>query len=155
MPDKSEHTFTPDSTDIAILNVLADNARLSYRQIARQVKRATTTVMHRVDALERAGVIKGYSAQFDVERLGYDVTVLIEVKISKGKLQQVEEKVASHPNVSHVFDHTGAFDALIIATFKTRRQMDAFLKKLQTYDFVERTETMLVLNALKEGQIRL
>jgi len=53
-----------------------------------------------------------------------------------------------------VYDHTGPFDALILAKFKTRKQMDQFLKHLQTYDFVERTETMLVLNILKEGQIK-
>ena len=38
--------------------------------------------------------------------------------------------------------------------FPTRRQMDNFLKKLQTYEFVERTETKLILQTIKEGNIK-
>ena len=49
---------------------------------------------------------------------------------------------------------TGDFDAAILARFKNRRQMDSFLKKIQTYDFVERTNTRLILNAIKEKNVR-
>ncbi len=78
---------------------------------------------------------------------------MIEIRISKGKLFDVEKKIAIHPNVFAVYDITGAFDALILARFPTRRQMDNFLKKLQTYDFVERTETKIILNTIKEENI--
>ena len=90
----------------------------------------------------------------DYEKLGYDVEVLIETRISKGKLFEVEKVIAAHPNVVSVYDLTGDFDALILARFRSRKDMDTFLKKIQTYDFVERTNTRFILNTIKEGQMK-
>ena len=138
-----------DAVDTDILNALLENARLSYRQIAKKVNVSVATVMHRLKALEK-GVIKGYTLNLDYEKIGYDIEVIFQVRISKGKLFEVEQKIAHHPNVIAVYDITGDFDAVIIARFPSRREMDHFLKKLQTYTFVERTYTEVILNTIKE-----
>ncbi|RMF04981.1 Lrp/AsnC family transcriptional regulator, partial [Candidatus Woesearchaeota archaeon] len=62
-------------------------------------------------------------------------------------------KIAADPHVTAVYDNTGDFDATVIAKFKNRRGLDSFLKKIQTYDFVERTETRMILNTIKEDTI--
>ena len=142
-----------EKTDKNILNILVDNSRLSLRQIAKKANVSVATVMHHIKKLEKDGIIKKYTAKFDYEKAGYDVEVMIEIRISKGKLFEVERKIAVHPNVFAVYDITGAFDALVLARFPTRRQMDNFLKKLQTYEFVERTETKLILNTIKDENI--
>ncbi|MBS3148418.1 Lrp/AsnC family transcriptional regulator [Candidatus Woesearchaeota archaeon] len=151
---KTEKTST-DPLDDKILRLLLDNSRQSYREIARKLSISVATVMKRVQLLEKSKMIKGYTALLDYEKLGYDVGVLIEVRISKGKLLEMERRIASHPNVAAVYDHTGNFDCLILAKFKTRKQMDKFLKHIQTWDFVQRTETMLILNTLKEAPIKI
>lgn len=143
-----------EETDKKILNILLDNSRLSLRQIAKKADVSVATVMNHIKKLEKEGIIKKYTTKVDYEKIGYDVEVIIEIRISKGKLFEVEKKIATHPNVFAVFDITGAFDALILARFRTRRLMDNFLKKLQTYEFVERTETKLVLNTIKEENIK-
>ena len=142
-----------DDTDKKILNVLVGNSRLSLRQIAKKVDVSVATVMHRINKLEQEKIIRKYTAQLDYEKIGYDIEVLIEIRISKGRLLDIEKKIAVHPNVFAVYDVTGAFDAVLLARFQTRRQMDSFLKKIQTYEFVERTETKLVLQAVKEENI--
>lgn len=142
-----------DEKNRAIINVLLDNARLSYRQIAKHIGASVATVMHRVQDMEKEKIIRKYSAVPDYEKLGYDITVLIEVQVGKGKLAQVENKIAQHPNVVAVYDVTGSFDVIILAKFKNRRTMDIFLKKIQTYDFVLRTNTRLVLQTIKEDLI--
>ncbi|HLD78670.1 MAG TPA: Lrp/AsnC family transcriptional regulator [archaeon] len=139
-----------DGLDARLLNALLADGRLSYRKLSRKLGVAAATVMSRVQRLEKAGAIAGYSARLDYERLGYDVTVLIELRISKGKLFEVERQIAGHPSVFAIYDHTGPFDATILARFRTRKAMDGFLKRIQTFDFVERTETKLVLNTIKE-----
>ncbi len=143
-----------DETNKSIINVLLSNSRLSYRQIAKKIGVSVATVLKRVKELEKKGIIKGYTMLLDYENLDLDIHALIDIRISKGKLYQVEEKIAKHPNVYAVYDKTGPFDATIIARFKTRRALDDFLKKIQTYDFVERTETHLVLKTMKEEGIR-
>ena len=144
-----------DITDNKIVNILVDNSRLSLRQIAKKADVSVATVMHHIKKLEKEGIIKKYTTKLDYEKIGYDVEVMIEIRISKGKLFEVEKKIAANPNVFAVYDTTGAFDAVILARFPTRRQMDTFLKKLQTYEFVERTETKLILNTIKEESIGL
>ena len=94
-------------------------------------------------------IIKKYTANIDYEKLGYDIPVIIELKITKGKLFEVEKKISKNPNVSFVYDTTGELDATLIARFKTRRAMDNFLKHIQAYDFIERTNTKLILNVIK------
>lgn len=142
-----------DNIDTKILNTLCSNSRLSFRQIAKKHGISTGTVMSRIRAMEKSGIIKKYSALLNYEKLGYDITVIIEMKILKGKLFEVENKISTHPNVKAVYDVTGDSDAVVVATFRNRREMDKFVKKIQTYDFVERTETKLVLNTMKEGHI--
>ena len=142
-----------EETDKKILNILVDNSRLSLRQIAKKVNVSVATVMHHIKKLEQERVIEKYTAKLDYEKVGYDVEVMIEIRISKGKLFEVEKKIAYHPNVFAIYDVTGSFDAVILARFPTRRQMDNFLKKIQTYEFVERTETKLILNTIKEENI--
>lgn len=142
-----------DETDKKILNVVLENSRLSYRQIAKKIGVSVATVMNRVNQLEKNKIIKNYTTIIDYEKIGYDIEVIFEVRISKGKLFEVEEKIATNQNVFGVYDITGEFDAAILARFKNRRQMDRFLKKLQTYPFVERTLTKVILNTIKEKYI--
>ncbi|MEK6984199.1 MAG: Lrp/AsnC family transcriptional regulator [Nanoarchaeota archaeon] len=139
--------------DKKIVNILVENSRLSLRQIAKKAMVSVATVMHHIKKLEHEGIIKGYTTKLDYDKIGYDIEVIINIRISKGKLFEVEKKIAMHPNVFAVYDVTGDFDAVVLARFPTRRQMDNFLKKLQTYEFLERTETKLVLNTIKEENI--
>jgi len=145
--------MTLDDLDKNILSVLIDDSRLSYRQIAKKLGVSVATVMNRVNSLSKEGVIKKYTTLLNYEKLGYDVEVMIEVRIAKGKLIEVEKQIANNPSVFAVYDMTGDFDAVILARFQNRRKMDSFLKKIQTLDFVERTNTRIILNTIKEKQI--
>jgi Lrp/AsnC family transcriptional regulator, regulator for asnA, asnC and gidA len=142
-----------DNTNKAILNVLLENSRLSYRQIGKRVGVSVATVMNRVRELENKGIIKKYSVLLDYDKLGYDIEVIIDVRISKGKFSVFASKVRNEPNVFGIYDNTGHFDATILARFQNRRGVDAFLKKVQHYEFVERTETKMILSVIKEGGI--
>ncbi|MEK6949661.1 MAG: Lrp/AsnC family transcriptional regulator [Nanoarchaeota archaeon] len=142
-----------EETDKKILNIIVENSRLSLRKIAKQADVSVATVMNHIRNLEKEGIIRKYTAKLDYEKMGYDVEVMIEIRISKGKLLDVEKKISGHPNVFAVYDTTGSFDAVVLARFPSRRKMDNFLKKIQTYDFVERTETRLILKTMKEENI--
>ncbi|MFH1432616.1 MAG: Lrp/AsnC family transcriptional regulator [archaeon] len=144
-----------DETDNIILNILLDDSKLSLRKIAGKAGISAATVLSRIKRLEKEGYIKKYTVLLDYERLGYDIDVLIDIKISKGKLFELEKKLAKSKNVFAVYDCTGAFDAVILARFRNRRTMDAFLKEIQKYDFIERTNTRLILNTIKEDNIKL
>ncbi|MBS3169902.1 Lrp/AsnC family transcriptional regulator [Candidatus Woesearchaeota archaeon] len=148
-------TSSLDEIDKQLVNILLQNSRLSAREIARKMGISTVTVLKRMRELQERMVLKGFTAELDYEKLGYDVQAIISLRISKGKLFEVEQKIAVEPQVFAVYDVTGNFDCVVIAKFQSRKMLDSFLKKIQTYDFIERTETKLILNTLKEKQERL
>lgn len=135
--------------DQRVLDILLKNSRLSFRKIAKMIGTSTATVAHSVSKLKRMGVILGFTATLDYEKLGYSFHVIIEIKIQQGKLFDVERKVAGMANVFGVYDHTGSTDTTVLARFKSRRELDEFVKYLQGLEHVERTETKLILNTIK------
>ncbi|HEY4675306.1 MAG TPA: Lrp/AsnC family transcriptional regulator, partial [Candidatus Bathyarchaeia archaeon] len=119
-----------DETDISILNALIQDARRSSRQVAKQCGVSIGTVLSRIKKMEKEGIITGYSAMLDHEKLGYELTVLTEITVSKGRLLEMEKEIARIPNVCCVYDVTGLTDAIIIAKFKTREELSKFTKSL-------------------------
>jgi len=154
-PAPEDEKIDIDDTDKKIINALIDDSQLSYRQLAHKTSVSVATIMNRVKRLEKTGVIAKYTIGIRYSLIGYDMQAIIDVRIAKGKLYEVEDKIAKHPNVFAVYDNTGPFDATIIAKFQTRRQLDEFIKKIQTYEFIERTETRLLLRTIKEQMIKL
>jgi DNA-binding Lrp family transcriptional regulator len=139
-----------DQIDKEILIQYLSDARLSYREIAKRINVAVGTVRSRTNKMEEEGVIRGYSVILDDEQLGYQLTVISEVTVSKGKLVEVEQEIAKFGSVCVVYDVTGVTDVLIIGKFKGRRDLSRFTKTLLSLPYVERTNTRLVLNTIKE-----
>jgi len=139
-----------DKTDIRILEVLLSNARLSYREIGSRVGVSAATAMTRVKNLEQGGIVLRYSAILDHETLGYELTAITEITVSKGKLLEMESEIAKLPCVCAVYDTTGLTDAILIAKFRNRQDLSNFTKSLLAMPFIERTNTHLVLTTVKE-----
>lgn len=139
-----------DETDVKILKSLIADARLSSRQVAKQCGISIGTALSRTRKLEDERIIKGYTAVLDHERLGYELTVVTEITVSKGRLLEIENEIARMPNVCCVYDLTGMADAAIIAKFKTREELSRFTKHVLSLPNVERTNTHVVLTTVKE-----
>jgi DNA-binding Lrp family transcriptional regulator len=139
-----------DETDVKILKALTLDARLSSRQIAKQCGVSIGTVLSRIKKMEKKGIIKGYSALLEHEKLGYELTVVSEITVSKGRLLEMENEIARLPNVCCVYDVTGLIDAVIVAKFKNREELGKFTKRLLAMPYVERTNTHVVLTTIKE-----
>ena len=139
-----------DETDIKILHQILSDGRSSYRKIAEQIGVSPPTVLNRIQKLETNHVIKSYSAILDHEKLGYDLTAIIEVTTVKGKITEVEKHISKFPNVCAVYDITGLTDMLIVAKFRNRRELSDFVKRDLALPFVERTNSHMVLVTVKE-----
>jgi DNA-binding Lrp family transcriptional regulator len=137
--------------DARILRVLLEDARFSSRQIAKKVGVSVGTVLSRIKKMEDDGLVKGYSVIVDHERLGYQLTVVMEVTVSKGRLVEMENEIARIPNVCAVYDVTGLTDAVIIAKFKSREDLGKFTKTLLALPYIERTNTHVALTTVKEN----
>jgi len=138
-----------DKIDEKILKNLLVDARLSARQMAIKLGMSTVTILSRIKKLEKEKIIKGYTAIIDHEKLGYDLTAIIEI-IAKKDIVDIEEKLSKFENVCGVYDITGNADTIIIAKFKERNELSKFVKSLSSMPNVENTVTHVVLNTAKE-----
>lgn len=139
-----------DSLDKSILNMLNQDSRLSFSEIARRLGHSITTISTRIKSLEDSGVIKRYTAVLDPEKCGYDFTAVLHLIISKGKLREVEEEIKKEDNVVAVYDVTGEYDAIIIGRFKGSSHLEKFTRWIQSIEYVENVSTSIVLNIIKE-----
>jgi DNA-binding Lrp family transcriptional regulator len=140
-----------DSVDLEILKILSEDGRTVFNKIADELNKSPVTIKKHVLDLEEKGLIEGYGAKVSFDKLGYNLIACIEITISKGKMFEVEEKIARNPNVFGVYDITGTYDALIMARFKSRMQLSNMIKDIHKSPNVERTNTHIILNVIKEG----
>ena len=148
--NKGESFMRLDETDVKILKALTLDGRLSSRQIAKQCSVSIGTALSRIKKMENENIIRGYSTLLDHEKLGYELTVVCDITVSKGRLLEMENEIARLPNVCCVYDVTGLTDATIIAKFKNREELSKFTKRLLALPYVERTNTHVVLTTIKE-----
>ena len=139
-----------DALDRNILRELARDSRKSFREVARSLNVATSTVISKYNRLVQKGVIRRAGLVIDYEKVGYSLSVAIELTVAKGKLLEVEEKIGKRHNVYAVYDITGDSDALILARFRNRNELNDFVKSLLAMEYVQRTNTHVVLNVVKE-----
>ncbi|HEY4680090.1 MAG TPA: Lrp/AsnC family transcriptional regulator [Nitrosarchaeum sp.] len=139
-----------DKTDERILKNLMVDARSSARQLALKLGMSTVTVLSRIKKLEKEKIIKGYTALIDHEKLGYNLTAIIEIIAKKDKIINIEAELSKMENVCGVYDITGNTDTLVIAKFKSRSELSEFVKGLASIQNIENTITHVVLNTAKE-----
>jgi DNA-binding Lrp family transcriptional regulator len=139
-----------DDLDLQILESLNENARKSFRDIAKELKVSLSTVSNRIHRLEETGVITGYAPVLDSQKMGYDLQVVVGIRISKGKLLNTQKKIAKDESVFAVYDVTGDWDSVVMARFKNRDELDKFIKKVLSMEYIERSNTHVVLNTVKD-----
>ncbi|MHA1146615.1 MAG: Lrp/AsnC ligand binding domain-containing protein [Promethearchaeota archaeon] len=71
--------------------------------------------------------------------------------MSKGKMLEVEKKIASIPNIFGVYDVTGTYDTMVLARFRDRNELSEVIKIINSTEYVINTNTQLVLNIIKEN----
>jgi DNA-binding Lrp family transcriptional regulator len=142
-----------DELDFRILDLLNNNARKSYRQMAKELRVSMSTISNRIKNMESKGIIKGYIPVLDPQKIGYDLLVMIGVRISKGRLIDVQNKISTHEGVFGVFDITGDWDSIVMARFTNRDELNTFIKWVVSLEHIERTYTQIVLNVVKDEAV--
>ncbi len=139
-----------DRTDRAILQALLEDSRASQRELSRIVGVAQGTITNRLKKLESQNIIQGYSVVLDPESVGWSMTIMAGLRIAKGKMIDVQQKIAADPRVFSVYDVTGDWDSMVLARVRDRADLDDLTKTVFTLEGVTRSFTHVVLNTVKE-----
>jgi len=121
------------------------------RQIALALGVATTTVSNRLSTLENDEVIQGYRPVVDYGKLGFGLSVVIQLKVHGDHYPDVMKELVSHRSLISVYETTGDFDVVAIGKFKDTEGMNREIKRLLSNPYVEGTNTAVVLGIGKEN----
>ena len=99
--------YSPDATDWRILDVLQRDGRATFAELARAVAMSPSAVTERVRRLEETGVISGYSAVVDPERLGLPILAFVRLRYPNGNYKPFHDLMATTPEVVEAHHVTG------------------------------------------------
>lgn len=151
-----------DDLDINILRLVQVNCKLSTSEISRILRKPRTTIASRLTKLQRLGMITGYRALLDSEKIGFQLVVFVFITVRRG-LKEISSQVElakkildickKNPNlwIEEIHIVTGRYDLALKAHIKRLEYLtDLLINLLPKLREVEHTETFLVLQTIDE-----
>ncbi len=138
--------FQLDKIDQQILDMLIDNARTPFTEIAKKLDISAGTVHVRVKKLENAGIIKGASLTVDYNKLGYAFIAYVGIYIDKtSKTRFVLERLKEIPFVTVAHITTGKYNIFCKIRAKDTQHAKDVIFMIDDIEGIVRTETMISL----------
>ena len=141
-----------DTTDKAILSLLQKNAKSTIKEIAHALDMSTSPVFERIKKFEKEGIIEGYVALLNPEKLDKGQVVFCNVTMSiytKENIDAFEQLVQGFPQVLECYHLAGLVDYQLKVYVKDIREYDGFLKKIAEVSFVKVHSSSVVLHPVK------
>lgn len=137
-----------------LLNILQANALESRENIARMLELPVAEVNQRIAEYEKKGVIRGYQAILNEDKLDLDkVTAVIEVKVTpqrEGGFDVIAQRVSRFPEVRSAYLMSGTYDLLLFVEGRTLREVAGFVsERLSPLEGVLSTSTHFMLKTYK------
>ena len=141
-----------------VLRILEENARYTNEEIAMMTGKTAVEVAEEIDRLEKDGVIRGYKAIVDRDRLSDEmpnmVSAIIELRVTPKRdagFDEIAEKIAQYSEVEDVYLMSGGYDLALTITAKSFKDIALFVsQRFATLDSVLSTATHFILSRYKE-----
>ncbi|MBJ6618565.1 MULTISPECIES: Lrp/AsnC family transcriptional regulator [Streptomyces] len=117
-------TYTPDATDWLLLGALQRNGRAGYAELARAVSMSASAVTERVRRMEEAGIIQGYAAVVDPERLGLPILAFVRLRHPTANYKPFHDLVAVTPEILEAHHVTGDDCFVIKVAARSMRHLE-------------------------------
>ncbi len=158
MPPSNIVFVTPkthlDETDVQLLHLLQNDGRMTNAELAKRVGLSPPSVLQRVRALEKAGLIKDYVALLDPDRLGLRLTAMVMISLSLHQEQPIERfrrSIHGIPEIMECYHVSGDFDFLLKVSVRDMRAYEVFLReKLSKIKGIGKITTNFVLATTKQ-----
>ncbi|MCY9786646.1 Lrp/AsnC family transcriptional regulator [Nocardiopsis sp. EMB25] len=119
-----------DETDLRLLRALQADGRATYADLARAVSMSASAVTERVRRLEESGVITGYTAAVDPERLGFSVLAFVRLRYPVGNRGPYHDLLATTPEITEAHHVTGEDCYLMKAVARSMRHLEEVVGRI-------------------------
>ena len=118
-----------DGINKQILILLQKDARKTYKEIAAELKRSETTIRDRIKAMERVGIIQGYTALIDKTALGLNFFAMIFANpVSSSDLDSITDKIKKVKNVLRIYQISGNKRLAIFMVAPSYKELKEIIK---------------------------
>lgn len=141
-----------DELDKKLLNILQENADLTYSEIGKILGISPSTAYMRLRKLKERGLIKRIVAEVTPELVGLNLRALVFLSIDVRKYSDISSRLVSIPNVKAVYDVTGEWTLVAEVYVKDHKELSELLDVIGTLEGIQRTSTAVVLRVIKEDR---
>lgn len=140
-----------DQTDITLLELLQQQARLKRSELAASTDLSIPAISERLKKLEEGGIIRGYAAQVCARQLGFDVAAFIFVTVDSSRhFRAFLQHVQAEAEIQECHAITGKGTHLLKIRTRTTETLEKLLSRVQSWEGVAQTATNVVLSSPKE-----
>ena len=138
-----------DEVDERIVALLREDARRSFQNIGKHVHLSAPAVKRRVDKLEAAGVLRGYSAAVDPAAAGWHTEAFVYLYCD-GRMpaDAIKRAVESEPQVASAHTVAGEYSAVLHVLARDTADLELVLERIRATEGVSRTVSQIVLSTL-------
>ncbi len=143
-----------DTTDLKILDLLQQDARMTNADIAARVDLTASSVYERVRKMQEQGIIRRYTVQVDPAALGKPLTAFIRLTVAYDERQESGvAAIRADPDVLECYTVAGEDCYLIKTRVAGPSELEALIRRLRGRLTVQRSVTMIALSAIKEDGV--
>ena len=149
--------FEIDNTDLKILEILMQDAKRPYTEVAKKVNVSQGTVHVRMNKMEDAGILDKTTLRINYAKLGFDITAFIGIYLEKSALyDMVLANLRNIPEITNIHYTTGNYSMFVkIHCRDTNHLKEVLHDKMQQVAGIERTETMISLEESLDRNLKL
>lgn len=146
-----------DNVDLKILEILMQDAKKPYTEVAKKAFVSGGTVHVRMSKMEEAGIVEKTTLKVNYAKLGYDITAFIGIFLQKSALyEQVMNALKEIHEVVSIHYTTGNYSMFVKIHCKDTNHLKIVLHdKIQQIEGIERTETMISLEESLDRSLNL
>jgi Lrp/AsnC family leucine-responsive transcriptional regulator len=136
-----------DTLDLQLIEALQRNARATFAELGTLIGLKAPAVHDRVKRLESRGYLRGYTAQVDTRRLGYELTAFVSIVTSAERTyDEFTAHIAALPEVIEMHSVTGDVTFILKVLTRSTSHLDDFLSRMKRIPGIAQTRTTVVLS---------
>lgn len=134
-----------DFTDYKIIDILLEDGRISMKDLAKKVSLSPPAAAERVKRLEDAGIISGYKANINYEKMGQTINALINVDMNIQQNEKFMEFIKTESSIVECHHVTGPYCKILKVRIRDISELEKLIGKIQVFG---NTETYIILSSV-------
>jgi len=135
--------------DDRIVQLLQQNADLTYKEMGDRLKLNESTIRKRVIALQKSGVIRKYLVEVDTAKLGYKTDCMLGIDVDASHMLEIGKKLVAIPEVRMVFNTSGGNDFITVVWTKDRETLSKLMDHITSFEGVKKITPSFLIDRLK------